>query len=357
MKKSLIALAILGTIAGSAAAQSNVTIYGVIDASISRTDSNTTKPVWGLDSGSWSGSRIGFKGVEDLGGGLSANFQLENGFEVDNGAMSSNGTLFNRQAWVGLESKAIGAVRFGRQYNPIHLAVDAIDPFETGMAGNSENAVPQRAGADGVYRSSIPFFTGGAYRDGGDLPLQGGVRTNNAVSYTTPNFGGFSGQIVYGFGEEVGSTSTNRQIGASASYSNGPVYAVAALHTAKAPVLAGDFEQKSYFLGATYNLGVAKLHAGYQDNKVEVPADEDFRARSFLLGTSVPLGNGTIRASWVRLDDKDTDDKADQFALGYTYNLSKRTNLYTSYSYGKTEAEGERDAKATIFNVGVRHLF
>lgn len=335
MKKSLIALAILGSFVGSAAAQSNVTIYGVIDASISRSDSDSTDALWALDSGSWSGSRIGFKGVEDLGGGLSASFQLENGFGVDNGALGQNNRLFGRQAWVGLESKGLGAVRFGRQYTPLHIAVDSVDPFETGTSANSENLL--------LGGSLI----GVAAADIGD------VRINNSVSYTTPNFAGLSAQVVYGFGEVAGSSSDNRQIGASTTYANGPVHAVFALQTAKDST-GGD--QKTYFVGGTYNFGVVKLHAAYQDIKIEDVVVDEGRARGYLLGATAPVGNGTVKASWVRLDDKDSDAKVDQFGIGYSYSLSKRTALYTTYAYIKAD-DGADEEKANQVQVGVRHLF
>jgi predicted porin len=368
MKKSLIALAILGTIAGSAAAQSNVTIYGVIDASIARTDTNTTESTWSLDSGNWSGSRLGFKGTEDLGNGLSANFQLENGFSVDTGRLGQGDRLFGRQAWVGLKSNAAGELRFGRQINPIHLAVDSVDPFATGLAGNAENAIVGTAidaDDDGRNDFSFPYFFGGPI---GFLITNGGdVRTDNAVSYTTPNFAGFSAQVLYGFGERTGSTSDRRQVGASAGYANGPVAVTVALHTTKEAIADVDgvpsISQKSYFVGGTYDLRVVKLHAAYQDNNLEAgPADID--GKSFLLGVSAPVGAGTVLASWKRAkyegeieDVIEGDAKANQYSLGYTHSLSKRTTAYTSWSYQKLKVPAERDQKGNMFNVGIRHVF
>ncbi|WP_194722578.1 porin, partial [Noviherbaspirillum malthae] len=135
MKKSLIALAVLGTVAGASFAQTNVTVYGVADAGLARIDNgrvNTTA----LQSGQQSGSRIGFRGTEDLGGGLSAIFTLENGFNIDDGTLGQGGRLFGRQAFVGLQG-GFGAVKLGRQYNPIRTAVENIDPFGLGLAGNA----------------------------------------------------------------------------------------------------------------------------------------------------------------------------------------------------------------------------
>ena len=117
MKKSLLALAVLGAFAGAASAQTNVTVYGLVDAGIQRTDTDNSGARWGLDSGLQSGNRLGFKGSEDLGGGLSAIFTLESGFNLDDGTQAQGGRLFGRQAWVGLNG-GFGTVKFGRQYTP-----------------------------------------------------------------------------------------------------------------------------------------------------------------------------------------------------------------------------------------------
>src|SRR5690606_10200795 len=115
MKKSLLALAVLGTFSGAALAQSSVTIYGVADAGIAYTDNgNPAGEQWSVESGQQSGSRLGFKGTEDLGGGLSAIFTLESGFNLDNGTSAQGGRLFGRQAWVGLNG-GFGTVKLGRQ--------------------------------------------------------------------------------------------------------------------------------------------------------------------------------------------------------------------------------------------------
>ncbi|RZI41890.1 porin [Herbaspirillum sp. HC18] len=114
MKKSLLALAVLGAFAGVASAQTNVSIYGVADVGIERTKLSPGQSTTRLSSGIQSGSRLGFKGSEDLGGGMSAIFALENGYDISNGALGQGGLLFGRQAWVGLNG-GFGAVKFGRQ--------------------------------------------------------------------------------------------------------------------------------------------------------------------------------------------------------------------------------------------------
>jgi len=342
MKKSLLALAVLGAFAGAASAQTNVTIYGVADVGLQRIDTTATSARWGIDSGIQSGSRIGFRGTEDLGGGLSAIFTLENGYAIDTGALGQGGLLFGRQAWVGLSS-GIGAIKFGRQYTPIHTALDSIDPFATGITGDG-------SGIEAVFR---PY----------------GIRMNNTVNFGT-TLAGFNAQVAYGFGEVAGSTSRGSQLGASVGYANGPINAVFAYHDQNTVSAAGadTGDGRTAMLGATYDFRVVKAHAAYADNRDESATGTRLgRSRDAMLGVSVPLGAGTVIASYVRHDDRfgaGTAD-ADYWGLGYTHSLSKRTNLYTSYSRIKNDA-GSRFGLSTataagndvnFINVGVRHRF
>ncbi|HJV73325.1 MAG TPA: porin [Noviherbaspirillum sp.] len=337
MKKSLLALAVLGAFAGAASAQTNVTVYGVVDVGISRVNDGTDT-TWGLTSGQQSGSRLGFKGSEDLGGGLSAIFALESGFNADNGTLgqstagdysAAGNRLFGRQAFVGLQG-GFGAVKFGRQYTPMFNALDSIDPFGTGLAGDMAS-----------------FFN----------PYD--VRMDNAVNYTLPNVAGFNGEVAYGFGERAGSTSENRQLGLRVGYANGPITAVLAYHNAKNAADTGS--DKTTFLGAAYDLNVVKVHGAVALNKGDyaTPGTED-KYRDYMLGVSAPVGGaGTVMASWQRADDRNSDAKEDLLALGYSHKLSKRTNLYTSFGYGKQDdgVAGTSDVKTKVFNAGVRHTF
>lgn len=339
MKKTIFALAILSAFAGVASAQTNVTIYGVADIGIQRIDTNAAGAAgearWGLDSGMQSGSRLGFKGSEDLGGGLAGIFTLENGFGLDTGALGQGGLLFGRQAWVGL-SGGFGAVKLGRQYTPIFNALDSIDPFGTGITGDGSGIIA-------VFR---PY----------------GIRMNNTITYSAPSLGGFNGQIAYGLGEVAGSTSAAAQLGASIGYENGPINAVFAYHDANTATGTGD--ARTAMLGATYDFRVIKAHAAYADNRDEVGATRTGRSRDAMLGVSVPLGAGTILASFTRHDDRLGAGAADAdfWGVGYTHNLSKRTNLYTSYSRVKNDAgsaigSGAAGVDVNWVNVGVRHKF
>lgn len=156
MKKSIVALAVLGALAGTASAQSSVTVYGVVDAGIVAEKGGAGGSVTKLTSGVASGSRIGFKGSEDLGGGLSALFLLENGFAVDNGALGQGGLLFGRQAFAGLGG-GFGTVTFGRQYTPQYLTLALADPFVTGMAGDAANIMPNTGNASSRMDNAIKY--------------------------------------------------------------------------------------------------------------------------------------------------------------------------------------------------------
>ncbi|RZI40021.1 porin [Herbaspirillum sp. HC18] len=338
MKKSLLALAVFGAFAGAASAQTNVSIYGVADAGLTR-EKGATDSVWKLATGVQSGNRLGFKGSEDLGGGLKANFQLENGYDLDTGALRQGGRLFGRQAWVGL-SGGFGAVSFGRQYDPLFLALDSVDPFGTGLTGATTNLMGFGASGD--------------------------VRVNNSIAYSTNNLSGFTGSIVYGLGEVAGDNSLNRTYSLSAAYANGPINAVLAYSNSN---LTATNTAKQLLVGGTFNFGPATAHAAFEADKND--AGRDFY--EWMVGVSAPIGAGTVLASFIDKNDRNTADNAGakQYALGYTYALSKRTNLYTSYAHIKNDSASAAvvgDASSggsavnpgqssNAFTVGVRHKF
>jgi len=361
MKKSLLALAVLGAFAGAASAQSSVTVYGIVDLGFAHVDDGSAAGSKnGIDSGGQSASRIGFKGTEDLGNGLKALFQLEATIAADTGAafntataatsgpnngLSNNSGGFNRFATVGLQSAAFGTVLLGRQTSVIKDAYDQIDPFGDG-------------GTVGAI-SSI-FFNGALAGDFG--------RISNSVKYTSNSFSGFKANAAYGFGETVGDTGANSNYGLGLGYANGPLNVQFAYHnqdrTNAALVQTG--ENKLMLLGATYDFGVVKLHGAYADTKLEAPIGTEVKFRNYMIGASAPIGPGTLFASYSANDNRTVGDSdAQKFAISYSYDLSKRTNLYTGYSrtsndngsrigLGGTAPLGET---ASIFNVGIRHKF
>jgi predicted porin len=361
MKKSLLAMAILSAFTGAAFAQTNVTIYGVVDAGINFDNGGSVGGRnWRLQSGQQSGSRLGFKGTEDLGGGLSAIFTVESGFNADTGNSAQGGRLFGRQAWVGLNSNRLGTLKLGRQQTPLYYATDIIDPFRINQAGNLAAAFGY-----GLYLLD---------------PLS---RSDNAITYTTPNFNGFSGSLLYAFGETAGAFSANRNWSAAGSYVNGPINIQVVYDKATAPSItlttnqAADFARfltvapspapaidvKTTFVGGTYDFGVAKAHLAYGDTRSELGGSSQ-KDHNYLVGVSAPVGGaGTVQASWIRNDFKDINEGAsNQYAIGYTHALSKRTNIYTSAGYTKNDSNVRLNAASLgesdrTFQLGVRHLF
>jgi predicted porin len=349
------AFAAVGIQAVPALAQSSVTIYGLIDTGIVVESGGAAGHVTKLTSGISGGSRIGFKGTEDLGGGMSALFLLETGFQNDTGALGQGGLLFGRQSYVGLGG-GLGTVTVGRQYTPQYLVLSAVDPFGTGYAGDAANLMPN---------------TG-----------NGASRMDNTVKYASPNFGGVTGELAYGFGETAGSTKAASQIGAAVGYANGPLNVRLGFHGRNNDTgITQTSSGRSTLLGATYNFGAVKLHAAYGINKgvnssplrntvnpygtSAIVASTD--SADMLVGVTVPFGaQHTFLASYIHKDDKTKlNQDADQFALGYRYALSKRTDLYAMYAHIKNKNGAPYTVGSSIevgsgnsaWNMGIRHMF
>ncbi|OEZ55502.1 porin [Duganella sp. HH105] len=344
MNKQLLAAALCAGCAGAALAQSNVAIYGVLDVGVATVsgatagssgfNGNDTK----MQSGTLQGSRIGFKGAEDLGNGLSAIFTLESGILADTGASDQGGLLFGRQAFVGIKSNTLGAITLGRQYGPEYLAWKLVEPMDDGFAGAGSN-----------------------------LFATNGKRINNAVKYTTPTVGGVTADVLYGFGEVAGNNAASRDIGASVTYAGGPVLFKAGYNSLN-NATASD-KSTNYVLSGSYNFQVLKAIVIYGSNKGSGSTDN----RDLLLGASIPFGTHTLLASYIRKDDKSSADKdAHQIAVTWTYDMSKRTIAYLSaarmtnkngaayHTYSATlPAAGQAGAVAGTreFNVGLRHAF
>ncbi len=358
MKKSLLALAVLGAFAGAASAQSSVTVYGIVDLGINSTDNGAANGrTTGMTSGGQSASRIGFKGTEDLGNGLKANFVLEAGYSADTGALGSNtaygntttatGTLFSRVSTVGL-SGAFGAVNLGRQTTVLKDAHDQIDPFgAAGSTGNLERI---------FYNAANPA----------------GGRVSNTVKYTSDSYSGFKGQAAYTFGEVQGDNGAGRGFGLNLGYANGPLNVQYGYNNQDTSAVVSPFANvsklKTNFLGATYDFGIVKLHGAFADTKNDFPVAVDQKYRNYMLGASVKVGAaGTVLASYSVNDNRTTgvtNADSKQFAIGYTHDLSKRTNLYTGYARTSNDDNANLGATGTpngenvsVFNVGIRHKF
>lgn len=360
MKTSILAVAVAVPVmciaAGSAAAQSSVSVYGLVDLALVRESGAASGSATKITGGTGSGSRLGFKGVEDLGGGLSALFVLESGFQPDTGAMGQGGLLLGRQAYVGLQG-SFGTVMLGRQYTPQYMTVVMVDPFGSGHAGDSKNLMPG---------------TGNGY-----------TRMDNTIKYVSPTVGGMSGELAFAPGEVGGDNSAGRQIGAAIGYAAGPLKVRLGYHNRNndTALLKNLADAKNTVLAATYDFGVAKAHLAYGSNKglnssalrnganpfayaVAPVASTD--SRDLLAGLSVPFGPHTLMASHIRKDDRTgRNQDATQTAVGYKYLLSKRTDVYAAYAkidnkhgagytVGSAIESGSGDA---AFNLGIRHSF
>lgn len=319
MNKSVFAIAVCATFSSAALAQTNVTTYGVVDLAIARTDNGAPAgSLLRMISGQWAASRLGFRGKEDLGGGLSTIFQLETGYSVDTGAQATAGVLFNRQSWLGMEG-GFGTVRFGRIYTPYYRALAKIDPFDDGLFG--------------AFTTLIPT---------------GGNRTDNTINFQTPNKDGFSGEAAYSFGEVVGDMSANRAVTLKGAYSSGPVEVVLSRHQVNNSAAVGG-ATKLTMVGGTYDFKVVKAHVSYDWVKADsTRMGTTTDARDLLLGVSARLGTGKLMASYIRKSDKLTANAdSKRAAIGYGYPLSKRTVLYTSYARNTNEKAARYNLDAT----------
>jgi len=346
MKKTLVAIAAL-TLVGAVSAQSSVTLYGRIDASLASQKTKvggttTVDPGAQIRSGAHTGSRWGLRGSEDLGGGLKAIFQLEQGFNVDTGTASAATREFHRQAFVGVTG-GFGSLTVGRQYDPIDNMYGAHDAFGYSGYGAMNYVFNSNCTATGL----------------GDCV----GRQDNSVFYTTPNMGGFSGGLMWAPGENKvpGVSSAGKMWGLQLGYANGPLNIGGAYQENDAGGAARSIE--NYEFGASYDLGVAKMflqfEGGKNDNGVAAVRSKD---SGFQIGAVIPLGAPSLMVSYARENQKIGGNRA-QTAKGLSlmaqYPLSKRTYVYAAYLRGELDpsAAAAPTTKQQNYGVGLVHNF
>ena len=346
MKKSLLALAVLTAASGAAFAQSSVTIYGKVDLGMVYDAGSAAGKSVRLSSGVTGGSRLGFKGVEDLGGGTKFAFQLETGYCADSAAGAPNfctgsNNFMGRQAHGDLTG-AFGALSAGRQYSLGFNNLATIDPFGAGYAGQANNVTDVAHGS--IY-----------------LVDPSGIRLNNSVTYSTPNTAGFTASVEASFGEQTGNWEANRETGAGLTYASGPAYAGVTYYDL-GNATGNGAAKKVLTFGGSYDFGVVKIHGLGQ--KVTGPSTLDYV--SIMGGVTVPVGPAILMASYIRHNDRAaTNSDASQFGIGLQYPLSKRTSLYTSFAriqeqHGAAFLVGNATDLGTgnkAFNAGVVHNF
>jgi predicted porin len=385
MKKTLLAAALLAgfATAGVAQAETSVTLYGILDTGYgyqnfkyNHDGADARARSSGLRSGFVNGNRWGLKGAEDLGNGLRAIFQLENGFQIGTGSLDG-GNMFNRQAFVGLSSDNWGTLTLGRQYS---AGVDTATGEEMNGLGDYDKVM-------------------------GAMGLSSGTRVNNAFKYTTPTFSGFKGVVLYGTGSTAGSNSTSvvrngdtdlgdrgSRLSVGASYTNGPLGIGAAYD--RQSVYGQDVNgnnvdaMTAWDINGSYDFEVVKLSAVFgqdRNGKIGWNGDasaydgtkdlagfgvglgngyQDFKSNNWGVTLSAPVGPGRLYAvyngSHSNLGDSDKwGDLAgniNAYQLQYQYPLSKRTKIYTYASYMQNVGY-VKDLKGTEAGIGINHRF
>ena len=376
MKKTLVALAALAVV-GAASAQSTVTLFGSIDASVGVRELKQTGAAGAFGagvvasdrgpevmSGQQNGSRWGMRGSEDLGGGMKANFNLTNGFNIDTANQAQGGLLFGREAWVGL-SGGFGAITLGRQ-----VTIMANGPWA--ITGGYAN-----------YDAWSTPTDNGFFGNPGSIATDA-VRKNNSVQYQTPNMGGFTGTVMWAPGENgiAGGTNNTNYYSLGLGYVNGPIgiqfaYEKDTLRTGGAAagaatvgIVAGAIaivpgaaatplvqrSQNQWALGASYNFGIATISGSVLRASLGTVDD-----RGWAMGLSAPLGPVSLDFEYAR--ERTTTagaftSNADAINFRVNYPLSKRTKVYALVSDGdsRTAAAATRQSMSR-YMVGMRHVF
>jgi predicted porin len=338
MKQIALVAALTAAFAGSAFAQSSVTLYGRINTSLELQKFSGESEKYVMQNNA---SRWGLRGEEDLGGGLSAYFQLEAGFGSDTGAGTanpfSNGSGFNRDAYVGLKSKDLGQIKMGRFVGELYYGTLDWVGFMNHDTGTSS--------PDNLWLSNAVYY-------------------NNAVQYLTPSFGGLVVSGVVSAGE--GSTTQPKAYEIAATYDQGPLHLGAGY--GQQEYRSGE-KDKSFSAAVSYTIGDLTLGANWERNDLESAifgsaGQAGTRDHVYLTGMYV-IGALELHAGYQKADDFDNiaDSGAQQYAVGVNYNLSKRTKVYAFFTKTDNDANagyvsGTNGVDFRSFAAfGIRHNF
>ena len=388
VKRSAMMFSLLSPFAVAAHAQSSVTLYGLIDEGVEVASNVATSGGHGgrlyrLDSSNGlNSSRWGLMGKEDLGGGLSTIFRLENGFDLNTGKLGQGGAEFGRQAWVGLSSNRYGTITLGRQYDSV---IDYVGHFEFADSNVATDHLAHAADVDNFNNSR---------------------RTNNAVKYKSADYGGFTFGGLYSFGGVTGSVARNQEYSLGAAYAQGPLsVGVAYLNVrnpaasifsnnpsdtatsnglTSSPVYSGYASANTYQVigaGGTYEIGRAVLGATYSHvtfgNIVALNGNEAVfnNVEASLLYHLTPTLDAGVGYNYTRASKvSGAVGGANYHELGggANYKLSRRTDVYVAAVYeiasgndstglravanltGNTPSASSRQA---VGRVGLRHRF
>lgn len=389
MKRSRISFALLGLFAGIAHAQSSVTLYGILDAGINYTNNASGHPLYTMSQGIMQGSRFGFKGVEDLGGGMSAIFDLEAGTNIANGTAGQGGAEFGRQAWVGLSSR-YGKVTLGRQ---VDSDSDFVGPFMVADQWGS-----------------------GVSAHAGDIDnMNNTYRVNNSVKYMSVDYSGFTFGGMYGFGGVPGAPGRNQIFSLGAAYGHGPLTLGAAYVNIRDPNIsysgsnpntlapaganitnpiysgfASATTEQIIALGFAYQFGAATIGGNYSNVQFRGLGNAAVGPTRLANGTNVAGGTGKVNdvevnfkyqvnpalllgAAWTYTKINGNQSATyNQLTLGVDYFLSKRTDVYllgAAERASGTNSQGQTAVadinlmspstsnQQTYVRLGIRHKF
>jgi predicted porin len=343
MQKKLIALAVAGLVSGAAFAQSNVTVYGIADAYFARATADGAKTTNVINGGGLSGSRIGFKGVEDLGNGLKALFTLEYGIANDDKSATVGGAAA-RQQLVGLTGG-----------------------FGTVVAGSAQTAGYDFACATSAYAGSA---LDNYHKVGSRALLSCGQdgRASNAFAYISPSFGGAT--IAFNHArvtENATAQATGKDAYAnllSAKYDGGPIAANFTYAKISMANTGASDDNVEYGINGSYDLGMAKLFASYQSNDNKAVDNKNSKMG---FAVTVPLGAIGIHAGYAKSRIKETaaSDDPKSWTIAATYGLSKRTTAYAGYNRVSNDSAGtyasvltpNAGGKSSVLAAGIRHSF
>ena len=335
MKKSLIALAVLGAFVGAASAQSSVTIYGFLDSSMTKPYASDDKQV--ADGAFYGGgSRLGFRGVEDLGGGYKATFGMEHRLNVDTGSQAA-ALFWQGYSTVGLVTP-FGAINLGRQYTPAFLMIqNQIDPFggETVAQGRE---VGMRFGvvAAGGSTGSAIYKTRVADSVRYDLSV-GGFNLGASIAESDPANGGGT------------AAASDKPFSIAANYAAGPIWVGIGYEN------PADDDDKGWNIGGRYNFGFLTAALGYSKGTTATGLD----AKGWIVGATVPYGAFDFKVMYAK-NEIDVVGETKKAGLGVHYNLSKRTKIYADVAKiggsATVKAEALSDNK-TGYDLGLKHTF
>jgi predicted porin len=355
MKKSLIAFAVLGAFASVASAQSSVVLYGVVDVNTTYVSNQTVAggKRMSMDTSGLSSSRWGFKGSEDLGNGLKANFNLESSLNVDTGTA---GSLFDRTAVVGLSSSTMGTLNAGRQTNLAYDTLVQVDPIGGAYSGTNPNIFFGAMNGSSLYSAH-----------GASSGVTSAARQNNSIKYAAPSvLGGIVFSGMYGFGEKAGDTQASSYMGASATFSEGGLTAVFSYSQSKDAT--NNSTLRAYTGGAKFVVNSdVTLKVTYAENEVNTTTRN---VGVFGVGADFAVAPATTLtgAYYGTRRSGDVKGKVDTFVVLGKYAFSKRTAAYTSFTYAKAGSAlakdtdigviiGANSRSAARFALGVNHAF